>query len=404
MAPELSREDKNVATSLTEPPWAQLRPEIGDLLRPHLPEVVDELLTRIPAEVASYTRPLEGTFGEAIRQGVEVAMSRFLMLPGTAKPALSRSDRAVYEALGAGEYRQGRSLDALLAAYRVGARVSYSAFTRLGLEAGLSADELLPLGEAVFAYIDELSAVSAEGFAADQSARAGERERLRAALLAVLLGGSGDTFAINAAAAAAGWPVPAQIRAVILPEEDGLEIGARLGSETLTGLVGGVVVAVTPATNGFRRRARMRRALNGRRAFVGPDRAPEAADESLRLAFSLASAVPVDAPAEPYWLDENLINLILGREPALIEELERRLLSGLDQLPQSKRERLEETLRYWLAYRGERAAIASRLHVHPQTIGYRMTQLRKFFGDSLNDPDQRFALELLLRARQASWT
>ena len=50
--------------------------------------------------------------------------------------ARSRSARDTYQRLGAGEYRQGRTLDALLAAYRVGARVAWRRFVDAGTQAG----------------------------------------------------------------------------------------------------------------------------------------------------------------------------------------------------------------------------------------------------------------------------
>jgi hypothetical protein len=41
-----------------------------------------------------------------------------------------------------------------------------------------------------------------------------------------------------------------------------------------------------------------------------------------------------------------------------------------------------------------------RLHVHPQTVRYRLRQLEELFGDQLLDPDLRFDLEIVLRARR----
>jgi DNA-binding PucR family transcriptional regulator len=40
--------------------------------------------------------------------------------------------------------------------------------------------------------------------------------------------------------------------------------------------------------------------------------------------------------------------------------------------------------------------------VHPQTVRYRVAQLRELFGDALDTPDGRFELELALRAAAAS--
>ena len=52
------------------------------------------------------------------------------------------------------------------------------------------------------------------------------------------------------------------------------------------------------------------------------------------------------------------------------------------------------------ALAGARGAVAERLHVHPQTVRYRLGQLRELFGEDLDDPDRRFALMVALRLRR----
>jgi DNA-binding PucR family transcriptional regulator len=63
------------------------------------------------------------------------------------------------------------------------------------------------------------------------------------------------------------------------------------------------------------------------------------------------------------------------------------------------RDRLLTTLEAWLRHRGRTEAAASALHVHPQTVRYRLARLRDLFGARLEDPDGRFELELALRSR-----
>jgi hypothetical protein len=43
---------------------------------------------------------------------------------------------------------------------------------------------------------------------------------------------------------------------------------------------------------------------------------------------------------------------------------------------------------------GDRQAVAAELHVHRQTVRYRLAQLRELFGDALDDP--RFRMKLVL--------
>ena len=61
--------------------------------------------------------------------------------------------------------REGRTLNALLAAIRVGAQIAWRRFVEAGKLAGLEPDTLYRLGEAIFAYIDEISGESIAGYA-----------------------------------------------------------------------------------------------------------------------------------------------------------------------------------------------------------------------------------------------
>jgi DNA-binding PucR family transcriptional regulator len=71
-------------------------------------------------------------------------------------------------------------------------------------------------------------------------------------------------------------------------------------------------------------------------------------------------------------------------------------------LPDHDRERLLETLEAWLAHQRHTPGVAAALHVHPQTVRYRLGKLRELLGEALDDPDARLELELALRARRAA--
>ena len=63
-------------------------------------------------------------------------------------------------------------------------------------------------------------------------------------------------------------------------------------------------------------------------------------------------------------------------------------------------DRLAETLLAWLESADNAGAAARHLHVHPQTVRYRLRQLTELFGDRLSDPDARFTLQVALRIRR----
>src|ERR687898_2657521 len=110
-------------TPQTEP-WRALPADIADLLEAELEATTDEILATIAREVPDYARPLEGSFGRGVRTGVTQALHQFVELIRSPSGARGQG-REVYVALGRGELRQGRTLDALQSAYRVGARVAW---------------------------------------------------------------------------------------------------------------------------------------------------------------------------------------------------------------------------------------------------------------------------------------
>ena len=98
------------------------------------------------------------------------------------------------------------------------------------------------------------------------------------------------------------------------------------------------------------------------------------------------------------YADERLPDLMVGSDPALAERLAGRALAPL---AGDRSGRLTDTLRAWLEAQGHHPTVAAELHVHPQTVRYRLARLRERFGDMLDDPDGRLALQLALRARRA---
>ena len=64
--------------------------------------------------------------------------------------------------------------------------------------------------------------------------------------------------------------------------------------------------------------------------------------------------------------------------------------------PLEGKETLIETLRSWLLNLGRRDVVAAQLFVHPQTVRYRMGQIREFYGERLNDPEEVLKLVVAL--------
>ena len=375
-----------------------VRTALVTALRDALPALGDEIIAAIRESVPEYARPLEGSFGRGVRAGVGEALTRFvddIERPG----ADPRRWRAVYRNLGAGELRQGRTLEALLAAYRVGARVAWRGVAEAATKAGATTAELTALAEAIFAYIDEISAISAEGYAAEQAEAAGEAQRRREAVVRLLAEGGGSPETIAQAAEAAGWTVPERAAAVIARERQAGALATRLGPGVLAASISeGLICAVVPDADAPGRCRELDAALRDGAAGIGPAVVPAefaTSEARARLALELLEAGLI--AGSPARAAEHLPTLIVNSDRVLLAEHARHELAPLAGETALSRERLLETLRAWIDHPGRPTEVARAVHIHPQTARYRLRRLRELLGD-IDDPERRFALALALRA------
>jgi PucR-like helix-turn-helix protein len=391
-----------VAGPLADRPWESLPPEVPAALRPELPALADEIVAAVSEGVPAYARPLEGPFGRALRTGVEEALGQF-MAAVEGPEAARASSRETYVNLGRGEMRAGRGLDALLGAYRIGARVAWRRMAAAGQRAGLPPTTLYALAEAIFAYIDELSAESIEGYAREQAAAAGALQRRRQWLAALLVQEPpAPPAGIEAAAADAGWPLPRAVAALAVEGEETDRLAMRLGPEALVAPLPSVTLAVIPDPAAPGRRREIVAALRDRRAALGPAVSWQEAGLSFARAHRVLELVTEGAvPGGPLVVaEEHQLELVLGGDRRLAHDLAASALDPLEGETDLSRERLSSTLEAWLRHRGRTEQVAGALHVHPQTVRYRLARLRELFGERLDTPDGRFELELALRARR----
>jgi hypothetical protein len=383
-------------TKLDDYPWRQLDPFIVEVLRPVLDETAAEMIQAVVSSVPAYARPIEGEFGVGLVAGVQAALSHLLAEIEEGGP-VGRPD--VYRALGQGEMRAGRSLDSLLTAYRIGARVAWRRFAAAGVAAGLEPDTLYLLAEGIFAYIDVLSSESAEGHAAEQSAAASEAELRRRRLVRVLVREPpADAATVRAAATAADWALPRTLAALAIGGDERAQAASRLPVGSISEDLGDITCAVVTDPDGPGRLREVQGAIAGAGASAGLG--TSVGWGRAALSFKRARAALALQGSEPGVLSarENAGRLLLAADPGLVAELAASVLAPLDQLAPGSRARLRGTLRAWLAEQGRLAQVAERLGVHPQTARYRLGRLRELFGEDLADPDRRFWLELALRA------
>jgi PucR-like helix-turn-helix protein len=390
-----------MTNNLDSEPWRGLPGHVADLIEPELPAITEEILATIAHEVPEYARPLEGRFGRGIRTGVGEALSQFVAL--IRDPDAGREPgREVYLELGRGEQRQGRTLDSLLAAYRIGARVAWRRIAAAGRRARLPAEPLTLLAESIFAYIDELSADSAEGYAQAQSEVEDLRRRRRRELARLLVREpAADSADLAAAARAAAWRLPSRVVAVAC-EEGRLEaVVRRLPPEALETAIDGGGCVILPDPLGPGSAEALTRLASRAPLALGPAVAPAAAAESWALAASLlrASAAGVVPATRLLLVEDHLADLLLFEGIPLAARIAALRLRPLAELTEKARARMLETALAHVRHSGNAVAMAAEMHVHPQTARYRIARLKELLGDQLDDPDARFELEIALRSR-----
>jgi hypothetical protein len=380
-----------------------LNDQVVAALQGVLPAVAEHTVAAVTVEVPSYADAFSGPMGQRIEGAVQMALGAFLRLAARSEgsdpgPSLSPALDGAYE-LGRGEARSGRSVDALLSAYRVGARVAWRELSESAVDGGLPPLMIARFAELVFAFIDELSAASVSGHADELASSDRARRRQLDRLAQHLLAGA-PTETLQASADRADWHPPDTLTAVLLPSAQTRGLVSRFGQSTLQlgdDLPGieaseSVVVLLIPDVHGLNR-SRLLREVRDRSAIVGPARIWTQAHSSYHRVLR-ARELALAGDTDTIDTDTHLVDLVLGADREAAGDLRRLVLAPLDRLRPNTAERLAETLRSWLLHQGQRDAVAADLFVHAQTVRYRMTQLRELFGERLNDPQA--VLELVM--------
>lgn len=391
-----------MSKTLDSEPWRGLPLRVADLIEPELAAITEEILETIARDVPEYAQPLEGRFGRGIRTGVNEALRQFVALIRDPEAGRERG-REVYVELGRGEQRVGRTLDSLQAAYRIGARVAWRRAAEAGRRADLEPEPLTLLADAIFAYIDELSADSVEGYAEAQAATEDLRRQRRGELVSLLLRVPAAAASdLAAAAQSAAWQLPGRLAVAACADRDLATLAGRLPADALVTVLDGVGCVVLPDPEGPGRIDQLRRAAAKAVVALGPATEPGEAAKSWELARLLlvASAAGAIEGAGLLRAEDHLADLLLAGSPLAVSLIARRRLAPLGGLTERAGERMRETALAYVRHRGNAVAMAAELHVHPQTARYRIARLRELFGDELEDPDARFELEIALRARR----
>jgi hypothetical protein len=262
--------------------------------------------------------------------------------------------------------------------------------------------------------LDCLAAACARGYAEARLQATGDQHRQLLAL--ILADPPPPPGQLAARARTTNWILPAQVAVVLLQPGSGPET-LLLPPGVLADWTAADPCLLVPDPDGPGRQAALDQALRGRPAVIGPSVPLARAAQSLRWArharaLAQSGALPdgLNGPAGltgPHWLtgatpvrcDQHLSTLLILADEDLAAALRDRCLAPLARLRPAQRDRIAETLLAWLQLGENAAEVAQRIHVHPQTVRYRLRQITELFGDQLRDPGCRFELQLALRIR-----
>ncbi|MGW1716810.1 PucR family transcriptional regulator [Streptomyces sp. NPDC002156] len=382
--------------------------ELAKLLRDQLEAVADEVEAEVLTQVPEYAaRSFDGSSRALLRSGVVQALTLFV--DHIADPrARGDSITAIYHELGRGEALEGHSLETLQSALRVGGLHAWRLLGRTTEELGLDSSVMAGLGELAFRTVHEVAEAAAAGYAEGQLRSTDELERRRGRLLALLLGeGPVSPEAVRDLAHGARWTVPPYVAVVVLaatPEQRDEErplvaAGALVDMETRPPRM---LVPDPDGSGGFGGRA-FTLALRGRPAAIGPTVPLTEAARSLHwatraLGLMGRGILPRQGVVR---CADHLSTLLLHSDEPMLDQLRARVLAPLDTVSEQQRGRLAETLIAWLLSGSNVPDVAARLHIHPQTVRYRLRQLEKLFGEAeLHDPGTRLDLILALTSAQ----
>lgn len=390
---------------------------VAELLHRHRAELVARVLTRLRDEIPAYRRlPAEALSGD-ILQVTDRNLRTFLEVLTTGRPPSDETLAALRESA-ARRAEEGIPVEYVLSAYHLGVQVIWE-FVSADARPEDVAD-LAAVNAEVLRYLQAATAAVAAGYLEERQTISGDEQLTRHTLLAALLDGN----RIEDAAERAAVRLPEQYLVLSVavgphPDESApgvdaaiaarrklrrlrVELQRQVREPALTALTDdrGAALVPLPAPPEWPWVRQLVAALSraaGAPVTAGVTTAPPA---GVRAAAELARnlldvALTLGRPPGPYRLDDLLLEYQLSRPSEARDRLAARL-DPLDDHPE-----LLHTLVTFLRLGRARRPTAAELHLHPNTVDYRMRKVTSLTGLDPMDGAHTAALEAALVARAA---
>ncbi|MGI8332566.1 PucR family transcriptional regulator [Actinomadura scrupuli] len=372
--------------------------DLADLLRPHLESVAHEMAQQIREQVPEYAQPAESEYGRRIQQTISETVEHFV-------GSLDRPEEGwhslteLYTRLGAHEARRGNGLEGMQTAMRLSSQVACRRFIKDAYRLGWSRETLALLTDSLFLLLGIVADAAAQGYAAARGELASERERYRGRLRDLLvIDPPTSREAITELARSAGWELPRTVGVVALRRP--VRATARLVPPVvLADWDGAAPYLVVPDPDGPGQERLVASLMRDHPGALGPTVPLTRGAVSLRWARRAVALMERDVlPAGTVRCVEQLATLMASTSEDLIEAATTTLLAPILALPAHRRRPLAMTLLVYLQCGDNAVTTGERLHVHQQTVRYRIRRLQELYGGDLGDPDTRLDMMIALNS------
>lgn len=345
------------------------------------------------AELRSYRElpddVLEVEVGAAARHNLELF---FVSL--TDGKALSDADLEPFRESASRRARDGVPLEDLLHAYRRGGQLGWEAIVaaaRPGEQA-----TLLPAVAHLLDYVDRVSHAVADTYHAEQRSLISAEERRLRDLFDTLLAGEPVDRAAREAAGRIGFPVVDRYTPFAAAGADGdpalareLRAGGTLAvsdGARAVGLIAADAVPPTPAAGVL-----IAVGATSEHTALAP------ALDDVRMLLDVGVRVGADGTITA---DDFLPELLLAGSPRFATRVHAVALGPLEDYASQRSGDLLETLDVFVGSGCERREAAQRLHVHPNTLDYRLKRIEQLTGLALARPADLLLYTLALKQRR----
>ena len=361
-------------------------------------DVAHEMIGHFRREIAGYRRlpdsVLHGQIFEVSRSNVELF---FRSVSEGAEP--TAAELMAFRESARNRAAEGMPLEDLLHAYRLGGRLGWRAIANAA-EGVEEQRALLGGAELLMRYVDQVSAAVAQTYLDERQHLVSEEERRLRDLAEALLQDRPLSTSLKDAARRIDFPIEDRYRAFVhtvpgAPTHTHGQVAAALRMRGVLALTEGDRVA------GFAPSATDPGALVEAGALVAVGEPAPRADlsdelDDMRVLVELGrrtNRVGLLAP------EQFVPELLLARSPRVAGLAIRRALDPIELYTDPRSADLMKTLCTFVESGLDRRRAAAELHVHPNTLDYRLQKISQLTGLELGRPDDLTLVVLALKQR-----